>query len=357
MSRESIEWLNTMTRIGDTDQRGNAWHYRSGNTNHFPGAVPLDEVKGLILPYEPIEQPIFIKVYIDEDEPIFHGYDKDAGSYFRYEKVDRFKAIAAKDKPGFVHAVPTGDYTIHPYEEWLVKNVVNLLDDDVHISSAGLLENGAIAWVEISISETQTIADFPYRPHLLASTSVNGKYRTSYGRKVQAVVCDNTLSIAASEHGQTISYKHTKGSVARISDAREALGLILATSDDFQNEVNRLLDWKVNSKEFSKFLDLAVPLTSVEGEPLQGAPLTRRENKREKMAGMWRNDERVSPWSGTAFGVVQLTNTFFHHERGAKSATMVPERNMLAAISGESAKQDFETLSLLSKATSGLVSV
>lgn len=350
MSRESLEWLNTMTRIGDTDQRGNAWHYRSGATNHFPGAVPVEEVRKLILPYEPIEQPIFVKVPVDEDD-IFHGYDKANDTWYRFQQVDRFKAIAAKEKPGFVHAVPSGDYQIHPYGEWLVNNVQNIIDDDVHISSAGLLDSGAIAWVEISISETQTIADFPYRPHLLASTSVNGKYKTTYGRKVQAVVCDNTLSIAAGEHGQTISYKHTKGSVARIADAREALGLIMATSDDFQNEVNRLLDWKVSSKDFSKFLDLSVPLTNVEGEPLQGAPLTRRENKREKMASMWRGDDRVSPWAGTAFGVVQLTNTFFHHERGSKSATMVPERNMLAAISGETAKQDFETLDLLAKAT------
>jgi phage/plasmid-like protein (TIGR03299 family) len=351
VSRESIEWLNTMTRIGDTDQRGNAWHYRAGSTNHFPGAVPVEEVRKLILPYEPIEQPIYVKVPISEDEEIFHGYDKATDSYYRFEKVDRFKAIAAKDKPGFVHAVPSGEYQIHPYEEWLVRNVQNLLDDEVHISSAGLLDNGAIAWVEISISETQTIADFPYRPHLLASTSVNGKYKTTYGRKVQATVCDNTLAIADAERGQRISFKHTKNSVAHIADAREALGLILATSDDFQQEVNKLLDWKVSSKDFSKFLDLAVPLTSIDGDPLQGAPLTRRENKREKMAGMWRNDERVAPWAGTAFGVLSLTNTFFHHERGAKSATLVPERNMLAAISGETAKQDIETLELLAKAT------
>lgn len=356
MSRETIEWLNTMTLIGDTDNRGKAWHYREGSDNHFPVAVPLQRVKELILPYEPIEQPLFVRVYLTEEEydagERFSGYDKTKELHFRYEQVDRFKGIAAVGKPGFLHAVPSGDYAIHGYEEWLVKNIQNLIDDEVHISSAGLLMNGAVAWVEISVSEAQTVSDFEYRPHLLASTSVNGKYRTTYGRKVQATVCDNTLAIADSEVGQRISYKHTKNSVARITDAREALGLIMETSADFEKEVNRLLDWKVSSQQFSKWMDLSVPLTDDKtNTPLSGAALTRRENVREKYAGMWRNDERVSPWSGTALGVLQLTNTYFHHERMAKSATILPERNMLAAISGETQSNDLETLRLLEKVT------
>lgn len=30
MSRETATWLNAMTLIGYTDQRGHAWHYRAG---------------------------------------------------------------------------------------------------------------------------------------------------------------------------------------------------------------------------------------------------------------------------------------------------------------------------------------
>lgn len=339
MSRETQEWLENMIRIGDTDARGNAWWYRGadrsdGGSNHYPGAVPVEDVRQLILPWEPVAAPLYIP-------------SADGG----YEEVKGFKAITASGKPGHVYATPSGAYAIHGYEEWLLRNVQNLLDDEVHISSAGLLDKGAVAWVELSLSETHTVADFPYRPHLLAFTSVNGRYKTSYGRKVQAVVCDNTLHIASREKGQTVSYKHTKNSAGNIADAREALGLIVATGGEFEAEVNRLLDWKVSSRDFSRFLDLAVPLESVDSKELTQATITRLENKREKLVGMWRGDDRVAPWSGTAFGVLQLTNTFFHHEKGRKTASIRPEQNMLAAISGETEKNDTRTLELLTMAT------
>lgn len=47
MSAETIDWLNTNTLIGATDERGNAWHYRAvrdgEESNHYPGAIPVEE--------------------------------------------------------------------------------------------------------------------------------------------------------------------------------------------------------------------------------------------------------------------------------------------------------------------------
>lgn len=357
MSRETRQWLAEMTRIGDTAFRGHAWHYRDGDTNHYTGAVPVADVKELFLPYEPIPAPLYITVpasaedYARDVEGVISNPKKDAGGYVRIVPVTNHKAIVPNhhQDTGVIFAAPGAEYAIHGYEEWLVKNVQMLLDDDVHVSSAGLLEGGAVAWVELAISETQTVADFEYRPHLLASTSVNGKYKTKFGRKIQAVVCDNTLHIADLESGQDIAFKHTKGSLPKIADARTALGLILATGSQFKEEMEYLLGWPVNSKEFSKYLDLAVPMIGDNGEELGKAALTRRENKRETLAGMWRGDDRVAPWSGTAFGVVQLSNTFFHHNRGANANTVIAERNMISAINGDTAKNDLDTLNLLAQ--------
>lgn len=344
MTRQTIEWLNTMTRIGDTDRRGNAWHHRKGNTNHYPGAIPLDDVRELLLPYEPIEHPIYFRLPCDVAEA--DGMD-DNGMPFRWSKIENFKAIASKDHPETIHAIPTADYGVHPFKHWLIDQVFALVDGNVHVSSCGLLQNGAVAWVELSLHDSKQVAGFDYRPHLLASTSSNGRYRTEYGRKVQATVCDNTLDIAVGEQGASISFKHSKGSTVRIKDAQEALGLIVTAGEDFEKEVKNLLDWRVSSKEFSRFLDLAVPVKDKDGQPLQGGPLTRAENKRQTLAQMWRTDERVAPWSGTAFGVLQLSNTHFHHVRGASGKTVRPERNMLSAISGDTGKNDRITLDLL----------
>lgn len=347
MSRETLEWLNEKTLIGDTDLRGKAWHYRKGATNHFAGAVPIERVRGLLLPYEPVLQPLWIRIPATQDDN--DGFNSETGSFWKWHQVTNFQGIASDNDPSVLHAIHTNDYQNHPFSEWLIQNVLNLVDGNVHVSSTGLLQKGAVAWVELSIDQNLSVADFQYRPHLLASTSTNGRYRTEYGRKVQAVVCDNTLDMASRESGQSISYKHTKGSVARIADAREALGLIVATGDDFAQEINELLSWKVSSAQFSKWLDFAAPTRDENGELKHGAAFTRADNVRTKLATMYRGDDRVSPWAGTAFGVRQLSNTYWHHERGANKSTIRPERNMLDSIGGKTKDNDRQALTWLAQ--------
>jgi phage/plasmid-like protein (TIGR03299 family) len=367
MSMETAEWLSTMTRIGDTDRRGKAWHYRQGDNNHFPNAVPVEEVRKLVLPYEPVPRPLYITVpataeeYAKGVEGVYRQTDSDIDApYFRLVTLDNSKAVTASSDAQNVYGTPSGEYQVHSYEQWLLRNVMSVLDDTedgIHISSAGLLKGGAVAWVELSLSDTHTVADFPFRPHLLAFTSANGSYKTSYKRAVQAVVCDNTLFAASKEKGQTLAFKHTKNSPLLIADARAALGIVMETADDFEAEVNGLLDWKVNSRQFSQYLDLTVPVVDGDGDPIRGRALTLADDKRERLAGMWRNDPRIAPWSGTAFGVLQLNNTFQHHEKGANKSTIRPERNMLSAISGETARSDQSALLRLSQVSESPLSV
>jgi phage/plasmid-like protein (TIGR03299 family) len=332
MSMETMEWLNTKTLIGDTDRRGTAWHYRAGATNHYPGAVPIDVVEKLICPFEPLRQPLYIK--------------REDGSFM---ELPNFIGMAAENARDDVYAVHSGGYEVHPFRRWLIEKVSNLVDEgNLHVSSAGVLAKGAVAWVEISIADTLTVEGFDYRPHLLATTSANGRYETTYGRKAQATVCDNTLAIADREQGSRISYRHTKGSVARIKDVAEATGLILSQAAAFDEEVRNLLSWQVKPALFSRFLDEMIPEKGKDGMLLTGAALTRVEKKRETMAGMWNGDPRVSPWNGTALGILQLSNTWQHHNTGITKATAHRvERNMLNAISGKTEDTDMVALGIL----------
>lgn len=334
MSSETMEWLNTMTRIGDTDQRGTAWHYRQGATNHYPGAIPMDDVEKLICPWEPKQQPLYIKL---QD-----------GSF---KEVPDFIGMASEQEPELIHSVHSGKYRIHPFRQWLIQQVADLVDEDhIHVSSAGLLARGSVAWVELSISDTLSVEGFPFRPHLLAVTSSNGRYQTTYGRKVQATVCDNTLDIADREQGSRISFRHTAGSVYRIKDVAEATGLILSSAAVFDEEVRQLLSWKVPANLFNRWLDEMIPEKDKDGSLLTGAALTKVERKREDMNGMWNGDPRVAPWggkNGTALGVLQLNNTWNHHSTGIRKDAHRIERNMLNAIGGQTGAADMAALGIL----------
>jgi phage/plasmid-like protein (TIGR03299 family) len=247
-----------------------------------------------------------------------------------------------------IHSVHSSGYVTHDYKAHLFDNAVRLLGDDVQFSSAGILARGGVAWIELSIAETMTKEGFSYRPHLLGHTSSNGRFETGFGRKIQATVCDNTLNVAYGETGQSISWRHTAGSLMRIKDAADALGIIMNEAAQFEAELEDLLRWGVRPQLFSRWLDEMIPVKGKDGMLLDGAALTRVERKREEMAGMWNGDERVAPYSGTALGILQLSNTWQHHKTGITKATVHRlEKNMLGAISGKTAESDKNSLGIL----------
>jgi hypothetical protein len=64
----------------------------------------------------------------------------------------------------------------------------------------------------------------------------------------------------------------------------------------------------------------------------QGRGRTLAESKRDTPDRLWRSDERVFPWRGTAFGVLQAVNTYSHHHQAARGSRV--QRNMLKAVTG-----------------------
>ncbi len=71
-------------------------------------------------------------------------------------------------------------------------------------------------------------------------------------------------------------------------------------------------------------------------------------NERDSLQRLYHFDNRVAPWQGTAFGVLQAFNTYAHHEsmvRGAERA----ERNMANAVLGVTEASDAEILAELAQ--------
>ena len=77
-----------------------------------------------------------------------------------------------------------------------------------------------------------------------------------------------------------------------------------------------------------------------------GRGLRAGDHQREALEGLYRHDERVSPWSGTGLGVVQAVNTYEHHE-GTVRGTTRPERNLLRTVTGDYTRSDRQALERL----------
>ncbi|MGW9205665.1 DUF932 domain-containing protein [Embleya sp. NPDC055664] len=330
MSKETLEDLNRNTLIGFTASRGTAWHYRSDlqstTPNHYPGAVPVDDVKRRLFDWEAVSNVIYV------ENPITGGLDQVPGR----------QAILRSDT-GAVLGLFAEGYQPHPYKEWLVDTVARLLDSDLSIGSAGLLRGGAVAWVSVEVPESITTPEgVEFRPHLLAGTSFDGSIATTFKRIVTNVVCDNTMAAGLSEMGQEVRIKHSRYSQLRLGEARDALNIVFRIADDFAAEVSRLCGVSVTNREWDAFLDAHAPLPE---EPGRGRTLA--ERKRDVLTTLWEEDDRVAPWHGTAYGVLQAVNTFTHHEQVVRGAHRA-ERNMLRAVTGGVDELDRTTLDTLS---------
>lgn len=332
MSQETMEWLEKNTLIGFTDKRGNAWHYRKGSNNHYADAIPQDDVLTRLFNFDVIEAPLRFTNPVNNRSTVVPGR----------------KAMIANDN-GDVLGIFKDGYQGHGYKEWLLDNVSTIVGDELQIGSAGLLKNRAQAWVSIEMPESiQGNGGVDFRPNLLACTSFDGSIATTYKRVVTVVVCDNTLSAGLSEKGQTYKLKHTKYSQAKISDAREALGIIYEMSDEFQTELDRLLNWEVSDKQIDKLMDAVIP---VPDEDTNKRGNTVAEKKREEILALYRNDVRAEPWNGTAFGVLQAFNTWNHHKAQVRKGAPRIVRNMESVLTDKMGANDDAILAALSLVT------
>lgn len=345
MSQETSKWLNENVLIGFTDKRGKAWHYRASDQgaepNHYAGAIPVEDVLRRLFPWHAVEARTFFE-YDGGNLSVFTN-----DGVFQIQRSER-KTIIRSDTGVELGSFKEG-YKPHQYDEWLVHNVANILDTsrgELGIGSAGLLKNGGVAWVEVSVPDTiVTPEGVAFRPNLLAATSFNGSLATTYGRKVQATVCDNTLSVALSEKGQQIKIRHSRNSLDKIGDVREALHIVHGIADDFSAQVAELCSTKFTEEHFEKLVDSIAPLPKP-GDAKTTRAITLAEGKRDELFRLWSKDERVAPWRNSAFGAWQALNTFGHHSQNVRGMSR-QERNMLNAVNGKTEQADAEALDLI----------
>lgn len=344
MSRETLLHLNTQTLIGFTDQRGFAWHYRAedqgAESNHYPGAIPVVDVNRRLFGWTAESRRVFFEIPCDLAEATGIGQD---GQPIKMVLQDDVQGITRSDTEARL-GIFTEGYTRHQYSEWLIGAVSNLLGDSVQIGSAGVLKGGKVAWVSVETPDTiKTKHGVEFRPHILACTSFDGSLSTTYKPVVTNTVCDNTMAAALGEAGATVKVKHSRYSKLKVHEARDTFGFISEIADAFEAESSRLAEITVTDRQIMAFLDEQVPVPAEKGRSK-----TMAESKREGLLKLWRNDNRVAPWKNTAWGVVQMVNTFDHHEGIVRGATRA-ERNMLGAVKGDFDKLDAATLDTLNK--------
>jgi phage/plasmid-like protein (TIGR03299 family) len=223
-------------------------------------------VRRRLFDWEPVEAEVSATIMTADGVQTFHDPTR--------------KGVVRPDT-GAVLGVFSRSYQIHGYEEWLLRNVADLLDDDLQVGSAGLLGGGARAWVQLETEATQ----------MVAGIELDGSLATTYGVGTQVVVCDNTLSVALRRFRSAVKVRHSAKSLGRLGDVREALGLVLGAGDEFAAQVRELTAEPVSEQRFERFLGA---FTDTGNDSKRAA--TNATNKADSLRALWRTDERVARW-------------------------------------------------------------
>jgi phage/plasmid-like protein (TIGR03299 family) len=258
--------------------------------------------------------------------------DDELKSYFHPETGEKLGVVGKSHK-------------VHGYSKWLIDTTKDILDvPELGVGSAGLLRKGAVAWVQIELDETvEGPGGIAHRPFFTSATAMDGSMSTTYQTGSRLVVCDNTLSGALRENTDRVKIRHTSGSLARLGDIRQRLNLLYQVTDEFNAEMDELLKTPVSEREWGAFLEGHLTAAHKGPRPFEaGRGQTNWDNHRDELSGLYHSDPRVSPWAGTAFGVIQAVNTHDQHIKGVKGMSR-GERNMVKMVTGEFDRLDTST--------------
>lgn len=343
MSKETLEWLNNMTLIGFSAKRGKFWHYREsmqgGEPNHYEGAVPVADIKRRLFNFQLVERPLHVIVPCSIDEATTTTAE---GMPAKMVTLEDRKAIMADDSTD-VLGIFKGGYQVSQYTRALLEDMEAIAGNGAEFASAGLLQNRAVAWVQLEARETLTACGVQFRPYLMGVDSCNGSLARTYNKGNTVVGCDNTMAESLTNSLAIFKLKHTKFAKFDADHVRDALGVLEEIGQEFTESVEALTNWAVTDAEWEAFLD---QVCKFDPEAKTTRSMTIAQAKRDELRNLWEDDERVTPWQGTAFGVLQAHNTWAQHVQTVRGASRA-DRNMLNAITGASMKADNETLKTL----------
>lgn len=343
MSAETLEWLNTMTLIGFSGKRGKFWHYREsmqgGEPNHYEGPVPTEDIKRRLFNFDLIETPLYVMVPCSMEEATAIMPD---GRHAKMVQVEDRKAIMPSDSTDVLGIFRSG-YQAPQYAKSLLSDMEEIAGRGAEFGSAGLLRNRGVAWAQLEQVETLTACGVQFRPFLGGFDSCDGSLSRTYNTGNTVVGCDNTMAQSLLNAIAMFKLKHTKHAKFSAAEVRDALGILEEVGADFTASIEALTNWDITDGQFQKFLDEYV---KYDESAKTTRSLTIATNKREDLINLWNDDERVTPWKGTAFGVLQATNTWAHHVQTVRGTNRA-QRNMLNSITGATEKADNETLRIL----------
>lgn len=157
-------------------------------------------------------------------------------------------------------------------------------DSGAIYETAGSMYDGKVVFVTMKMPDSLVFNGNTDRVdlYLMAMNSHDGTKAFTLAVTPVRVVCQNTLTMALAQAQRMFKIKHTRNAKARVTEAREALGLTFAYVDEFEQQIQRLINAPMTDKQFVAFADKFIGNkdTSKQAE-------TRAANNKAALIDLW----------------------------------------------------------------------
>lgn len=202
---------------------------------------------------------------------------------------------------------------------------------------AGSFQNGALVYVMLKLPNTVVIGDDKILPYLIVVNSHNGQTSVKAFTTPIRIVCSNTLRLAMSNSESSFSFKHTAQAQGKIAQARESLKISYKYYDDFQKEVDMLLDTQATTDTLNKVLDFALPIPSeredINHKVLNEGAITKVKLSRNKIVKLFENPDSSSV-EKNAWGILNAINDWELWDSEIRGTNDRNERQAKSVVNG-----------------------
>lgn len=176
-------------------------------------------------------------------------------------------------------------------------------DGILRYSSAGLINDGSVAWMQATLGADMRVLDDVYRRFLHASTSHDGSRGLSVHHGNTRIVCENTL-IEASRSAALARITHAGDVEAKMAAARELVKVTNEQSKRMEAWLTGLTKIDVTESTFSDFRDAFLG-------PLDEATATQRRKAIEAFTEIY--EAEAAYVGNTAYALANAVTGYADH--------------------------------------------
>lgn len=158
----------------------------------------------------------------------------------------------------------------------------------------------------------------PHLPYLVVSNAHDGSCAARVTPFYHRLACRNQLQRRES----LLTIRHTVSAHDRLRHARESIGLVWNTFDQFSADIARMIDVELSAKQETGLLAAAFPIP-----PSDSSRVSANVRRRDEVRYLYDNDRRVANLPlRSAYRWLQAVSTWEQHERSSTQTATATER-------------------------------